>query len=152
MGTFKLEIQKNMKLIGLGLLGLASADVGAVYQEVAAISKQISKIESHDTLTTKLGVAVNKDIKVHKDLAKNLKQRSAAQRGACSLHWSLCPKHVPGRLRAQVQVRRDSRQQDEEVQAVQRRVGQPPRQNRHRLGGQGRRGVRLGEPGEQEQS
>jgi len=80
-----------MKLIGLGLLGLASADVGAVYQEVAAISKQISKIESHDTLTTKLGVAVNKDIKVHKDLAKNLKQRSAAQRGACSLHWSLCP-------------------------------------------------------------
>merc|ERR1711892_977753 len=89
--TFKLEIQKNMKLIGLGLLGLASADVGAVYQEVAAISKQISKIESHDTLTTKLGVAVNKDIKVHKDLAKNLKQRSAAQRGACSLHWSLCP-------------------------------------------------------------
>merc|ERR1711935_64803 len=50
-----------------------------------------SKIESHDTLTTKLGVAVNQDIKVHKDLAKNLKQRSAAQRGACSLHWSLCP-------------------------------------------------------------
>merc|ERR1711935_774566 len=50
-----------------------------------------SKIESHDTLTTKLGVADNKEIKGHKDLAKNLKQRSAAQRGACSLHWSLCP-------------------------------------------------------------
>lgn len=80
-----------MKLIGLGLLGLASADVGAVYQEVAAISKQINTIESHDALTTKLGVAVNKDTKVHNDLAKNLKQRSASQRGACSLHWSLCP-------------------------------------------------------------
>merc|ERR1712156_673232 len=80
----------KMKL-SLSLLGLAHADISTLPQQVKALANQIGNLQSHETLSQEVEIAVNADTKNH-DTVKSKLQRSAVPRGeTCSLHWSLCP-------------------------------------------------------------
>jgi len=78
----------------LGLLGVTTADVGGIYNQVKQLSSQFGQGFDNAEFEADIQNALNSDDKAHKVLGNSFKSaRSSLNRngGGCSLHWSLCP-------------------------------------------------------------